>query len=89
MSRIMENNTRRNPWGPLFGLWSTRYLDLWKLVKLKMNPAIKAIYERFPSILPPGSSFPDITLRTVDGSTFRSADYRGKKHLAIFAGAIT
>ncbi len=89
MSRIMENNTRRNPWGPQFGLWSARYLDLWKLVKLKMNPMIKAIYARFPSVLPPGSTFPDITLRTVDGATFRSADYRGKKHLAIFAGAIT
>ncbi len=89
MSRMMENNARRNPWGPRFGLWSARYLDLWKLVKLKLNPQIKATYERFPSVLPPGSRFPNIELKTVDGASFRSADYRGKKHLVIFTGAIT
>jgi len=89
MSRMMENNFRRNPWGPLFGLWSAQYLDLWKLVRLKLNPQIKATYQRFPSVLPPGSTFPDLTLPTVEGGTFRTADYRGKKHLVLFTGSIT
>lgn len=89
MSRIGVNHFQRNPPGPLFGLWSTRYLDLIKLVKLKLNPQIKAIYNRFPSVLPPGSKFPDIALKTVDGETFSTADYREKKHLVLFTGAIT
>ncbi|MBI4245935.1 MAG: hypothetical protein HY614_01975 [Candidatus Rokubacteria bacterium] len=89
MSRIGQNHFQRNPPGPLFGLWSARYLDLVKLVKLKLNPQITAVYERFPSVLPPGASFPELALPTVDGATFRTADYRGKKHLVIFAGAIT
>ncbi len=89
MSRLMENNFRRNPWGPIFGLWSTQYLDLWKLVKLKLNPQIKATYQRYPSVLAPGSPLPDIALQTVDGATFRAADYRGQKHLVFFTGAIT
>lgn len=89
MSRIGLNHFQSNPPGPLFGLWSTRYLDLMKLVKLKLNPRIKAIYRRFPSVLPPGSAFPDITLKTADGATLSTADYRGKKHLVLFTGAIT
>ncbi len=89
MSRIGQNHFQRNPPGPLFGLWSARYLDLVKLVKLKLNPRIKAIYEGFPSILPPGAAFPELALPTVDGTTFRTADYRGKKHLVVFTGSIT
>ena len=89
MSRIGVNHFQRNPPGPLFGLWSSRYLDLIKLIKLKLNPQIKAIYKRFPTILPPGSTFPQITLKAVDGETFSTADYRGKKHLVFFTGAIT
>lgn len=89
MSRIGENHFQRNPPGPLFGLWSARYLDLIKLVKLKLNPQIKAIYTRYASVLPPGSAFPEFTLKTVDGETLSTADYRVKKHLVVFAGAIT
>lgn len=89
MSRIGENHFQRNPPGPLFGLWSARYLDLMKLVKLKLNPRIRAMYKRFPSVLPPRSRFPDLALETVDGETFRTADYRGKKHLVLFTGAVT
>jgi len=89
MARIGENHFRRNPPGPLFGLWSARYLDLIKLVKLKLNPQITATYARFPSVLPPGSAFPHLTLKTVDGETFHTADYQGKKHLVLFTGAIT
>jgi len=89
MARIGQNHFQRNPPGPLFGLWSARYLDLIKLIKLKLNPMIKATYERFSSVLAPGSEFPNITLTTVEGTTFRTADYRGKKHLVLFTGAIT
>lgn len=89
MSRVGQNHFQRNPPGPLFGLWSARYLDLIKLVRLKLNPVIKATYARFPSVLPPGSTFPDLRLRTVEGEVFSTADYRGKKHLVVFTGAIT
>jgi len=89
MTRLGENHFQRNPPGPLFGLWSTKYLDPMKLIKLKLNPLIKATYERFPSVLAPGSAFPNITLPTVEGTTFSLADYRGKKHVVLFTGAIT
>jgi hypothetical protein len=89
MTRLGQNHFQRNPPGPLFGLWSARYLDLIKLIKLKLNPMIKATYERFPGILAPGSEFPDLTLKTVDGATLRLRDYRGKKHVVLFTGAIT
>lgn len=89
MSRIGQNHFQRNPPGPMFGLWSARYLDVIKLVKLKLNPQIKAVYQRFPSVLPPGSTFPDLRLPTIDAGVFSTADYRGKKHLVLFTGAIT
>lgn len=89
MGRVGQNHFQRNPPGPLFGLWSARYLDLLKLIRLKLNPRIKAIYERFPTILAPGSAFPDLTLKTVEGATFRMADYSGKKHVVLFTGSIT
>lgn len=89
MTRLGQNHFQRNPPGPLFGLWSAKYLDPIKLIKLKLNPMIKATYERFPGVLVPGSEFPDITLTTVDGTTFRTADCRGKKHVVLFTGAIT
>lgn len=89
MARLGDNHFQRNPPGPLFGLWSARYLDLVKLIKLKLNPNIKAIYTRYPSVLPPGSAFPDLEAKTVDGTPFRLADYRGKKHVVLFTGAIT
>ncbi len=89
MARVGDNHFQRNPPGPLFGLWSAKYLDPIKLIKLKLNPQIKATYERFPGVLAPGSEFPDLALNTVDGATFRLADYRGTKHVVLFTGAIT
>lgn len=89
MSRIGQNHFQRKPPGPLFGLWSARYLDLIKLIRLMLSRQIKAIYARYPSVLPPGSAFPDLALKTVDNTIFRVADYRGKKRVVLFTGAIT
>lgn len=89
MTRLGQNHLQRKPPGPLFGLWSAKYLDPIKLIKLMLNPLIKATYERFPGILAPGSIFPDTALSTVEGTTFRMTDYRGKKHVVLFTGAIT
>ncbi len=89
MAGLGDNHFQRHPPGPLFGLWSARYLDLLKLIRLKLNPQVKTIYARYPSVLAPGSAFPELVLNTVDGATFRMADHRGKKHVVLFTGAIT
>ena len=79
----------RRPPGPQMGIWSWRYLDAIKTLRLVTGKRIKELYKKFPEILPPGSDFPDVRLETADGRTVSTGDFRGKKHLVLWTGAIT
>ena len=77
------------PPGPQMGVWSWRYLNKFKTLKLVMSKRVLDLYKKFPDVLPPGSDFPDIELKTADGREIRTGDFRGKKHLVLWTGAIT
>ena len=83
------NDFIRKPTGPLMGLWSWKYLNFWKTIKLVNSKRVKEFYERFSSIFPPGNKFPDFELKDLEGVSHRMSDYFGKKSLVVTTGAIT
>ncbi len=83
------NDLVHKPWGPMAGFWSWQYLNILKTLKLVTSKRVKNFYEKFPDVLPPGSSFPDFELRDIHGARRRMGDYLGKKYVVITTGAIT
>ncbi|MEE9275060.1 MAG: hypothetical protein V3V62_07115 [bacterium] len=83
------NDFLRKPPGPMKGIWSWRYLDIWKTLKMVRSERVKSFYAKFPSVFPPGEEFPDFELKDIQGNVHRMSDYRGKKYVVLTAGAIT
>jgi len=83
------NDFIRKPTGPLMGLWSWKYLNFWKTIKLVNSNRVKEFYGRFPSIFPPGNKFPNFELKDLEGASHRVSNYFGKKNLVVTTGAIT
>jgi len=83
------NDALTKPTGPMMGLWSWQYLNLWKTFKMINSARVKEFYEKFPSLFPPGEKFPDFELKDIDGAPHRMSEYFGKKHLVVTTGAIT
>jgi hypothetical protein len=79
----------KRPPGPLAGLWSWRYLDLWKTLRMVISKRVRSYYEAFPQKVPTGTAFPDIELATTHGNVFRTADLLGTKHFVLVTGATT
>jgi hypothetical protein len=77
------------PPGPAAGLWSWKYLDIFKTARMVMSRKVKDTYKAFPDLLPPGSEFPRITLKTTDGEDVDTRAFRGQKHFVLITGAIT
>lgn len=84
-----RNKYRKNPAGPLFGLWTWKYLDKLRTVRLVTSKRVMGFYKVFVNTYPPGTEFPRIQLRTVDGETVDTGKFRGEKHFVLFTGAIT
>ena len=84
-----RNHFLPRPPGPLFGLWSWRYLNKFKTLKLVSSKRVKSFYEEFKKLYPPGSKFPTVELKTSDGRVVKTSDLLGKKHFVLFTGAIT
>jgi hypothetical protein len=79
----------KRPPGPQAGMWSWKYLNIWKTVRMITSERVRGFYESFPSVVPLGSEFPEIILTTTDGATFNTRELVGRKHLVLFTGAIT
>ncbi|MFQ5693737.1 MAG: hypothetical protein ACE5IM_11915 [Nitrospinota bacterium] len=86
---VDRNHFLPRPTGPLMGLWSWRYLNKFKTLKLVTSKRVKAFYSKFPTLYPPGSEFPVLDLETANGARVNTAELRGKKHFVLFTGAIT
>ena len=84
-----HNEFTDKPPGPMGGMWSIRYLDLFKTAKLMMSSARKQVQQAFPKVLPPGADFPELKLETTDGRTINTAEFRDRKHFVLMTGAIT
>jgi hypothetical protein len=86
---VDRNHSLPRPTGPLWGLWSWKYLNKLKTLKLITSKRVKAFYEKFPGLFPPGSDFPAIELEASDGRRINTVELRGQKHFVLFTGAIT
>ncbi len=79
----------KRPPGPLAGLWSWKYLNMWKTFRMINSKRVKNFYKEFPQAVPIGSEFPNIEMITTRGDHFRTADLLGTKHFVLVTGAIT
>ena len=79
----------KRPPGPLAGMWSWKYLNTWKTMRMITSARVRGFYEAFPTAVPVGSEFPEIELTTTQGSTVNTRDFLGDKHFVLFTGAIT
>jgi len=79
----------KRPPGPLAGLWSWKYLNIWKTFRMINTKRVRGYYEDFPQAVPIGSEFPDTELATTHGDLYRTADLKGTKHFVLVTGAIT
>ena len=70
-------------------MWSIRYLDKLKGIKLIVSKDRRKAYDNFPEKLPPGEELPAFDLQTASGERINTADFVGKKHVVIMTGAIT
>jgi len=77
------------PPGPLFGLWSTFYIDKVAFAKRMLMGYRKQRKEAFREALKPGDPMPDVKLRTTDDAAFDLSDFFGKKNIVVEFGAIT
>lgn len=75
--------------GPMLGLWSWRYLDRWRTVKLVTSRKVWKMYTAFHRAYPVGSQLPEVDLVRTDGSRVRTAEFRGDTHFVMWTGAIT
>jgi len=79
----------KRPPGPLAGMWSWKYLNLWKTMRMITSERVRGFYMDFPDVVPLSSQFPEIELATTGGGMVNTADLRGKKHFVLITGAIT
>ena len=79
----------KRPSGPLAGLWSWYYLNMWKTFRMINAKRVRGYYEEFPQAVPIDSKFPDLVLATTHGEVFRTADLKGTKHFVLVTGAIS
>ncbi|MFQ5914501.1 MAG: hypothetical protein ACE5JS_15105 [Nitrospinota bacterium] len=86
---VDRNHYIPRPPGPLWGLWTWRYLNKFKTLRLVTSKRVKGFYKKFPLVYPPGSEFPAIDLQTTNGQRIQTADLRGKNHFVLFTGALT
>ena len=77
------------PPGPLFGFWSSLYIDKWKFVKRNLMGMRKERKEAFVSTLKAGDPMPPVKLKTTEDQEFNLEDFKGKKNIVIEFGAIT
>ena len=70
-------------------LYSFLFLNWWKLVKIKFNKKVSAVYDDFPKVSELGSTIPTVELETTDGRRINTADFVGKKLQIFEFGAIT
>lgn len=77
------------PPGPLGGLWSVYYLDMWKFLKRQLAGFRHVRKQAFVDTLKPGAQMPPVKLRTTDDTEFNLSDFHGKKNIVIEFGAIT
>ena len=77
------------PPGPFRGMWSIRYLDKLKGLRLMFSKDRKTAYQDFPDRFPPGEELPAFDLQTASGERINTGDFVGKKHVVIMTGAIT
>lgn len=75
--------------GPQFGVWSWRYLDKWRTVKLVTSRKVWNMYTRFHEHHPVGSKLPYVTLQTTEGTRVDTESFHGEKHFVMWTGAIT
>ncbi len=73
----------------MLGLWSWRYLDKWRTVKLVLSRRVWRMYTKFHESYPVGSKLPPIDLPRTDGSRVSTEAFHGEKHFVIWTGAIT
>ncbi|MGI9604695.1 MAG: hypothetical protein ACR2P0_01020 [Acidimicrobiales bacterium] len=79
----------KRPPGPLAGLWSWKYLDIPKTMRMITTKRVRGFYENFPDGVPRWSDFPEIELETTAGTTVNTKELLGRKHFVLFTGAIT
>ncbi len=91
-----HNEKLEAPPGPVKGLWSLWYMDRKKALNIMLGHVgigkegpIKKFYADFPTILPPGTDFPEVSLENTKGERVNLRDFVGKKHVVIMTGAIT
>jgi len=79
----------KRPPGPLVGMWSWKYLNPWKTLRMITSKRVRGFYEAFPTGVALASDFPEIELATTDGDVVNTRDWLGEKHFVLFTGAIT
>ena len=77
------------PPGPLFGFWSSLYIDKWKFLKRNLMGFRKEREEAFENTLKAGDPMPPVRLKTTEDVEFNLEDFKGKKNIVIEFGAIT
>lgn len=70
-------------------MWSWRYLDKWRTVKLVTSRRVWRLYTKFHETHPVGSKLPPIDLPRTDGNRVSTEAFNGEKHFVIWTGAIT
>ncbi|MDH3499611.1 MAG: hypothetical protein OEM97_05785 [Acidimicrobiia bacterium] len=75
--------------GPVLGLWSWRYLDKWRTVRLVTSRKVWRMYTKFHHSYPVGSKLPAVELARTDGTTVSTEAFNGEKHFVMWTGAIT
>ena len=81
---VDRNHMLPKPPGPLMGLWSWRYLNKFKTLRLITSKRVKGFYEKFPSLFPPGAEFPDVALETTGGARVRTGARKVAQQVAQF-----
>ena len=69
--------------------YSFLFLNWWKLVKIKSNEKVSAVYAKFQDAAALGSKIPTVQLETTDGRRVNTVDLIGKKLQLFEFGAIT
>ncbi len=95
-----HNEKLGTPPGPFMGMWSMMYMDRIKAARLVLFRTLNMVspkrigrhaewYATFLSKQQPGTPFQHLDLETTSGERVNTADFVGKKHVAILVGAIT
>ena len=78
------------PPGPLFGFWSSLYIDEWKFIYRNVfTGSRKERKNAFIDTLKSGDAMPPVKLKTTEDVEFNLEDFKGKKNIVIEFGAIT